>query len=305
MSETSASARAAAPGPAPDAGAQVIRGRLQDLGGFSVRRLLPQATCRAIGPWVFFDHMGPADFAPGPGIDVRPHPHINLATVTYLFEGEMLHRDSLGTQQAIRPGDINLMIAGRGIVHSEREREVARQQARRLHGLQLWLALPESLEEAEPAFHHYPADALPKTRIDGVPARVMIGKAWEQLSPVPMLSPTLYAEARPAAGQRLALPDGATELGLYVVAGRIRVGDTLVTAHSMLCMLPQPGDALVAVDDSVVAFVGGEALGHRHVWWNFVSSRRERIEQAKADWRDGRFGTVPGDSEEFIPLPED
>jgi redox-sensitive bicupin YhaK (pirin superfamily) len=279
--------------------------RIQDLGGFSVRRLLPHRSRRMVGPWVFFDHMGPADFPPGPGIDVRPHPHINLATVTYLFEGEILHRDSLGSLQAIRPGDINLMIAGSGIVHSEREADIARQSQRRLHGLQLWLALPRDHEETEPEFHHYPAASVPVVDVDGVPTRIIMGSAYDQRSPVKTFSPTLFAEARLRAGQSLPLPDGVAELAVYTVAGSLAIGGGSLPAHAMGVLGDGDGKSITALEDSIVAIIGGHPIGQRHVWWNFVSSRRERIEEAKQDWRERRFAEVPGDSDEFIPLPDE
>jgi redox-sensitive bicupin YhaK (pirin superfamily) len=282
-----------------------ITPQIEDLGEFSVRRLLPQPSRQAVGPWVFFDHFGPVDFPPGPGINVRPHPHINLATVTYLFQGEVLHRDSLGSVQVIRPGDINLMVAGRGIVHSERETAEARRAQRSMHGLQLWLALPEEAEEVEPSFRHYAAAAIPTAEVDGVAVRVMMGRAYGQESPVETFSPTLYLEARLGPGQTLRLPNGVEELGLYVVAGEIAADGGRVSAGTMLVL---PGRAEVAVTaerDSIVVLTGGDPVGPRHLWWNFVSSREARIEEARAAWREGRFPPVPGDDKEFIPLPDE
>ncbi len=282
---------------------QLIAPREKDLGGFSVRRLLPCAKRRMVGPWIFFDHIGPAVFPAGKGIDVRPHPHINLATVTYLFEGEMLHRDSLGSVQAIQPGAVNLMVAGRGIVHSERENDAVRGIDHQLHGLQLWHALPEAQEEMDPAFHHIPADAMPAFVHDGVTVRVMMGEAYGVSSPVPTFSPILYCEAEIPAGGRLAVPQ-AEELALYVVSGEVEVGGGAVSSHHMAVM-EQGAEAVVeAAKPSRIALIGGASLGPRYIEWNFVSSRKERIEQAKDDWRAGRFATVPGDEEEFIPLPE-
>lgn len=280
-----------------------LTGHTQDLGGFSVRRLLPHQTQRAVGPWVFFDHMGPAQFAPGEGINVRPHPHINLATVTYLFAGEILHRDSLGSLQAIRPGDLNLMIAGRGIVHSERETEAAKQQTRDLHGLQLWLALPEASEEVEPEFIHYPSASLPALTLQGVPARVLIGTAYGVNSPVKTLSPTLYVEADLKAGQGLALPEGVPELGIYVASGQLQLGEQSLDTYTLTTLdSPYEGE-VVAQSDSRIAMIGGAPLGKRYMWWNFVSSRKERIEEAKLEWQNQGFPLVPGDEQEFIPLP--
>ncbi|MDJ0741021.1 MAG: pirin family protein [Gammaproteobacteria bacterium] len=280
-----------------------IEPRETDLGDFSVRRLLPHRRQRQVGPWVFFDHFGPVDFDPGRGIDVRPHPHINLATVTYLFDGEILHRDSLGSEQTISPGAINLMIAGKGIVHSERERPAVRATRHSAHGLQLWLGLPEASEEIDPEFLHYPADAIPAKAVDGVPVTVMIGSAYGLQSPVRTFADTLFVEAHLTAGQRLDLPE-ADELALYVVAGRVGVGDDEVAAHSMAVLDPGARTPIRAGVDAHIVLIGGEPIGERFIDWNFVSSRRDRIERAKQDWRDGRFPTVPGDRDEFIPLPD-
>jgi redox-sensitive bicupin YhaK (pirin superfamily) len=282
---------------------KLLTGYIQDLGGFSVRRLLPHQAQRAVGPWVFFDHLGPAQFAPGVGINVRPHPHINLATVTYLFTGEILHRDSLGNLQAIHPGDLNLMIAGRGIVHSERETEAAKQQTRDLHGLQLWLALPEAAEEIEPEFLHYPSASLPALTLQSVPVRVLIGTAYGVSSPVKTLSPTLYIEADLQAGQSLALPEGVSELGIYVASGQLQLGEQNLDAYTLTALdSPYQGE-LVAQSASRIAMIGGAPLGKRYMWWNFVSSRKERIEEAKLEWKNRSFPLVPGDEQEFIPLP--
>jgi redox-sensitive bicupin YhaK (pirin superfamily) len=274
----------------------------KDLGGFSVRRLLPTARRRMVGPWIFFDHMGPAHFPAGRGINVRPHPHIGIATVTYLFEGEILHRDSLGSLQAIRPGDINLMVCGRGIVHSERERLEVTAVEHALNGLQLWLALPDAHEETEPSFHHYSRDAIPAVDVDGVPARVLLGSAWGVTSPVRQFSETLYVEARLQPGQTLQLPP-APERALYVVSGALSAQNTALPEHSMTVFAKQPGIAVRATQEARIALIGGAPVGERHIEWNFVSSRPERIEQAKRDWQSGRFPIVPGDESEFIPLP--
>jgi redox-sensitive bicupin YhaK (pirin superfamily) len=276
----------------------------KDLGGFQVRRVLPYRDRKMIGPWIFFDHMGPAVFPAGQGIDVRPHPHINLATVTYLFEGEILHRDSLGSLQPIQPGAINLMVAGRGITHSERERPEVRKAARTLHGLQLWLALPEADEEIEPDFRHYAATDIPRVDIDGVPVRVMIGSAYNVTAPVITFAETLYLEADMQAGQSLMLPDSVEERAVYVVSGELREGDTIIPEHSMAVLTRRNNIVLTATSGARIALIGGETMTDRHIWWNFVSSRRERIEQAKADWKEGRFPKVVQDEEEFIPLPE-
>lgn len=281
----------------------IIRPRDKDLGGFSVRRSLPTAQHKMVGPWIFFDHMGPADFPAGQGINVRPHPHVNLATVTYLFEGEILHRDSLGSVQAIRPGDINLMVAGRGIVHSERERPEVTAAPHRLHGLQLWLALPQADEEIDPAFRHYAASDIPTAVIDGVPVRVMMGTAYGLTSPVRTFARTLYVEAHLQPGQTLALPE-AEERAVYVAQGALAARGTDIPEHSMAVFADAAGVVLEATAESRIAIIGGEHLGQRFIEWNFVSSRKARIEAAKDDWRAGRFPKVPGDETEFIPLPE-
>ena len=286
-----------------DAVELVLRPREKDIGGFSVRRLLPTAQRKTVGPWIFFDHMGPADFPAGEGINVRPHPHVNLATVTYLFEGEILHRDSLGSLQPIRPGDINLMVAGRGIVHSEREQPEVNGVPHRLHGLQLWLALPEADEEAEPAFHHYPSADIPAVEVGGVPVRVMMGTAYGATSPVRVFASTLYVEAHLQPGQKLVLPD-ADERAIYVAQGALKTQDIDIPEHAMAILSNVSGVSVEATEESRVAIIGGEHLGKRFIDWNFVSSRKERIEQAKRDWRERRFPVVAGDEVEFIPLPE-
>lgn len=281
----------------------LIEPRDKDLGGFSVRRVLPTVQRRMVGPWIFFDHMGPADFAAGDGINVRPHPHVNLATVTYLFEGEILHRDSVGSYQPIRPGDVNLMVAGKGITHSERERPEITAAAHRLNGLQLWLALPEADEEIDPAFYHYPSADIPRVEIDGVPIRVIMGSAYGATSPVKVYADTLYVEAHLKAGQTIKVPD-AQERAVYVAEGELTAGATSVPEYAMAVFSDAPGIELTATRDSRIAIVGGEHLGKRYIEWNFVSSRRERIEQAKADWKAQTFPKVEGDDNEFIPLPE-
>lgn len=280
----------------------IIEPRIKDLGGFSVRRILPKANQKMIGPWIFFDHMGPADFPAGKGIDVRPHPHINLATVTYLFEGEIWHRDSLGSSEPIVPGDVNLMVAGKGIVHSERERDEVRNQQHRLHGLQLWLALPEADEEIEPAFYHYASADIPATDIDGIAVRVMMGSAYGLQSPVKTFAETLYIEAALTKGQSLTLPHSA-ERGLYVANGQLEVNQqTLDTFH--MAVLGSAEITITATQDKTrIAMIGGETFSKRYIDWNFVSSRKERIEQAKDDWRNQRFPKVIGDEDEFTPLP--
>ena len=276
--------------------------RERDLGGFSVRRLLPTARRKMVGPWIFFDEMGPADFPAGEGINVRPHPHIGIATVTYLFEGEILHRDSVGSYQPIRPGDINLMVTGSGMTHSERERPEITATDHRIHALQLWLALPDEHEETDPAFYHYPEADIPQLDVEGVPVRVMMGSAFGELSPVKQHSDTLYVEAELKAGQSLTLPD-APERALYLTRGRVSVEGATVDAHSMAILTPRAGVTVTADADTRLVVIGGSPVGKRFIEWNFVSSRKERIEQAKADWQAGRFDKVLGDEAEFIPLP--
>ena len=282
----------------------IITPREKSLGDFSVRRVLPSMKQQTVGPWIFFDHMGPADFPAGKGIDVRPHPHINLATVTYLFEGEILHRDSLGSVQTIRPGDINLMVAGKGITHSERERDEVRNSDHRIHGLQLWHALPEKDEETMPAFYHYPASDLPYFLENNVSLRLMIGSAYGFASPVKTFAETLYVEADMKRGDKVHLPN-AEELAVYVVSGGIMLLGQAIASYSMVILEDNTTAAIEATADARVAIIGGEKMPPRFMEWNFVSSRRERIEQAKNDWRSGRFPLVTGDEKEFIPLPEE
>lgn len=279
----------------------VITPRPRDLGGFTVKRVLPAPERRMVGPFVFFDEMGPAVFPPGEGIDVRPHPHIGIATITYLFEGEIMHRDSLGYAQAIRPGAVNLMTAGRGIVHSERAGE-DRDVDSRLHGIQSWLALPDALEEREPAFEHVPAGELPAFRADDASIRLILGEAWGTASPVTVFSRTLYFEAHLAAGGRLTLPGDVPERAAYVVAGTVTLEGHDYPAGTMTVFRPGAEISLTAAEDSRLMVIGGEPVGERTIWWNFVSSSKQRIEQAKRDWREGRFDRIEGD-DEFIPLP--
>ncbi len=278
-----------------------IEARERDLGGFSVRRVLPSGSRRMVGPFIFFDHMGPAEFPPGEGIAVRPHPHIGLATVTYLFEGEIMHRDSLGYAQPIRAGAVNLMTAGRGIVHSERAGDDF-DTTSRLHGIQSWMALPADQEECEPGFLHYAAADLPEFTVGEASVRLVMGEALGHRSPVLQHSPTLYLECRLPAGAEIELP-AQPELAAYVVEGDVRAGGKRLEGGAMAVARKDAGLSLAARRDSHVVVIGGAPLGERHIWWNFVSSSRERIEQAKDDWRDGRFARVPGD-DEFIPLPE-
>lgn len=283
---------------------RVIVPRTSDLGGFSVRRALPSAQRRMVGPFIFLDHMGPAEFRTGQGIDVRPHPHIGLATVTYLFAGEIMHRDSLGSVAPIRPGEVNWMSAGRGIAHSERTAPDHRVVGEPLHGLQCWVALPAAAEEGAPAFVHHGADALPTVSGEGKSVRVVAGKFLGLASPVVTGWDTLFADVTLAAGASLPLDAETEERALYIVSGEIEVAGDRFSSGRLLVFKPGDRITVTAASPARLAVVGGAAMdGPRHIWWNFVSSRKERIEQAKADWKSGRFEAVPGETE-FIPLPE-
>jgi redox-sensitive bicupin YhaK (pirin superfamily) len=284
--------------------AHVVEGRRRDLGdGFEVQRVLPWGGGRMVGPFIFLDQMGPVVFAPGKGVDVRPHPHIGLATVTYLFEGEIVHRDSLGFVQPIRPGAVNWMTAGRGIAHSERTAPEVRAAGHRLWGLQSWVALPDGHEEDEPSFLHFASDRLPTAERDGVTVRLIAGRAFGLASPVPMLSPMFYADASMPIRRQLVLPPDFEERAAYIVQGALEVEEEVYNAGTLLIFAPGTKADITAFGNSRVALLGGAPLGERHIWWNFVSGSQARIDQAKADWKAGRFAAVPGESE-FIPLPE-
>lgn len=287
--------------PAVDA---VIVPRTRDLGGFLVRRALPVAGRRTVGPFVFLDEMGPAGFGLGEGLDVAPHPHIGLATLTYLFDGAIVHRDSLGSLKTIEPGAVNWMSAGRGIAHSERSGEDQRRGDGRLHGLQLWVALPRDHEEDEPSFASHGAATLPVVTDGGLSARVVVGSAFGVTSPVVTHWNTLFVDCRLSAGARLPVDAATEERALYLVEGTVEIAGDRFEPGRLLVL--RPGDAITvtALADARLVLLGGATLdGPRHVWWNFVSSSQERIAQAKADWTAGRFATVPGEHE-FIPLPE-
>jgi redox-sensitive bicupin YhaK (pirin superfamily) len=295
------------PPPSPSQGVEaVIVPRAHDIGGFEVRRALPAKERQMVGPFIFFDQMGPGEFLIGQGLDVRPHPHIGLSTVTYLFEGEILHRDSLGSAQPIRPGDVNWMTAGRGIAHSERTDPVLRVRSNQLFGIQSWVALPKPQEEVAPAFVHHPGATLPVAEEDGMRLRLIAGTGWGLTAPVATASPLFYADAALSPDASLPLPEGHDERGAYVVQGIVEVAGTRFEAGRML--LFRAGDRLAlraGPEGARLLLLGGAAMdGPRFIFWNFVSSSRERIEQAKADWKAGRFGKVPGDEHEFIPLPE-
>jgi redox-sensitive bicupin YhaK (pirin superfamily) len=281
----------------------VIEGRPRDLAGMPVIRVLPSPRRRMVGPFIFLDHMGPVDFEPGRGLDVPPHPHVNLATVTYLFEGEILHRDSLGTELAISPGDVNWMTAGRGIVHSERTSPARRASAHRLDGVQLWVALPEEHEESAPRFTHHSADVFEEIVMEGAKARVLAGEAFGVTSPIEVCSPLFYVDVELRAGGRVRVPDDHPERAAYVAKGSVTSGGERFGVGSLVVFAETRRAELRADGDARVMLLGGALLGERHMYWNFVSSRRERLEQAKDDWRAGRFPEVPGDEGGRAPMP--
>jgi redox-sensitive bicupin YhaK (pirin superfamily) len=289
----------------------VIRSREKDLGGFSVRRVLPFVTQRMVGPFIFFDHMGPAEFAAGTGMSVRPHPHIHLATVTYLFEGKIHHRDSLGSDQLIEPGAINWMTAGRGIVHSERTPEELKRTGGRLNGIQCWVALPDEAEESAPSFVHHPSASLPEFTLDGVHLKLLLGAAFGKQSAVAVHSDLFYLDVSMPKGTRLVLPGDGRECAVYLVNGAVDVGGVELEPCSMA--IAEVGEDLLveARQASRLMVLGGKPIGKRFIYWNFVSSSEASIEEAKSDWSRGpgalnsRFSRVPGDDQEFIPLPEE
>ncbi|MEO1397312.1 MAG: pirin family protein [Pseudomonadota bacterium] len=300
----------------PDAGdvdsiETLIVPRARDLGGFEVRRALPSVQRRMVGPFVFFDQMGPAEFITEEGIDVRPHPHIGLATVTYLYQGEFQHRDSLGTNQMIYPGEVNWMIAGNGVTHSERTSENTRKGPSKLFGIQTWVALPEEAEETDAGFEHHPETALPFLQGEGKEVRLIIGNAWGERAPTKTFTEMFYADVVLEPGARLPLPDEHEDRGLYITQGSIEVAGDIFEAGQM--MVFRPGDAITVTAGTSGArlmALGGETLnGPRHIWWNFVASSKEKIEAAKeawraGDWEHGRFQLPPDDKDEFIPLPK-
>ena len=290
----------------PDSVELVLLPRAHDVGGFEVRRALPASQRQMVGPFIFFDQMGPGEFLAGRGLDVRPHPHIGLSTVTYLFDGEILHRDTLGSAQPIRPGDVNWMTAGRGIAHSERTDIALRTHGNRLYGIQSWVALPKRAEETAPGFVHHPAATLPFEDDAGVQLRLIAGAGWGLASPVAVSSPLFYADAKLQPGARLPLPAEHEERAAYLLDGEVEVtGDRFEPGRMLLF---RAGDAIAlraGPSGARMLLLGGAAMdGPRYLFWNFVASSPERIEQAKADWQAGRFGAVPGDDKEFIPLPE-
>ncbi|MEO1281366.1 MAG: pirin family protein [Pseudomonadota bacterium] len=284
---------------------QVIVPRARDLGGFEVRRALPAQGKQMVGPFIFFDQMGPSEFLLGDGIDVRPHPHIGLSTVTYLFDGEVWHRDSLGSDQPIRPGDLNLMSAGRGIVHSERTGDEERARTGRLFGIQAWAALPKTHEEGAPAFIHHNVAELPRIEGEGKRVRVIMGDVYGQSSPASFPHPTFYAEAVLAPGAVIPLDPDYDERAVYVASGQIDIAGDTFDAGRLLVFKPGDCISIMALSNARIMLLGGEPMdGPRHIWWNFVSSSEDRIRAAKEDWKQKRFALVPGDEVEFIPLPE-
>ncbi len=284
--------------------AATLKPHTKDLGGFTVRRLLPGHPIRMVGPFIFFDHMGPADFAPGKGIDVRPHPHIGLATVTYLFAGGLMHRDSLGSVQKITPGDVNWMTAGRGIVHSERTAPGDRETGHPMHGIQTWLALPKPHERVEPAFHHHPKDTLPLVEMPGVTMRLVAGRAFGEAAPVRTYSDMFYLGVEMDAGATFDLPPEHVQRGVYVVDGEVMVGGRMLDPQHMAVLSPGETVEIAAGASSRVMLFGGEPMdGERHIVWNFVASDREMIEEARSRWKAQQFDPVPGETE-FIPLPD-
>lgn len=285
--------------------AHIIDPRNHDLGGgFVVRRALPHMHARSVGPFVFFDHFGPIDLGAGTKTDVRPHPHIGLATVTYLFDGVLVHRDSIGSLQEIRPGDVNWMTAGNGIVHSERGTDDAHAHGQRMHGLQTWVALPREHEEVAPSFRHYPGATLPRTSGEGARTHVLVGTAFGATSPVEVLMPTLYVAIELDAGAIVVIEPDYAERAIYAVDAAVSIDGETLQPTQLAVLTPGAAATVRATSPARVMLVGGAALdGPRFMWWNFVSSSRERIEQAKDDWRAQRMGQVPGETE-FIPLPD-
>lgn len=282
----------------------IIEPHVQDLGGFQARRLLPSEVATLVGPFIFFDHLGPAVFPPDQGVDVRPHPHINLATVTYLFEGVLLHRDSVGSVQEIYPGAVNWMTAGRGIVHSERSPEADRQKESTLHGIQTWVALPDEHEETDPWFRHHPATDLPTWEEAGVSFTLIAGEAYDRKSPVQTFSPMIYLDVQLAAGAQFTLPSNYSEQAVYSVTAGLQINQVSLEQHRLAVLATGAAVEVSASCPARCIIVGGEPVGVRHKQWNFVSSRLDRIEQAKQDWQAGRFEPVPQETE-FIPLPKE
>lgn len=284
---------------------QIIIPRTNDIGGFEVYRALPSSKQRLVGPFIFFDQMGPGEFLTNEGLDVRPHPHINLATVTYLFDGKIDHKDSLGTDQTIEPGAVNLMTAGSGITHSERSGNEERAKKSNLFGIQSWIALPEKHEEIDPTFDHIAKADLPIINEDNLKMRLIMGELYGLKSPTPTYQDTLYADFELNKGAVTSIPNVYEEMAIYVLTGQIQIGDTVYDPQQLLVLNPKIEMKITALEDTRMVLIGGETMdSERYIWWNFVSSSKDRIEQAKADWKEGRFAKVPNDNKEFIPLPE-
>ncbi len=283
---------------------QMLIPHIKDLGGFAARRLLPNQYRSMVGPFIFFDHLGPATFPPGKGVDVRPHPHINLATVTYLFAGVLLHRDSLGSVQEILPGEVNWMTAGRGIVHSERTPTNARNGESILHAIQTWIALPDEYEEVSPSFKHYAADSLPIWNRDGASITLIAGEVDGYKSPVVTFSPMMYLDVILKPDGKFVLGSEYREQGIYSVTEGIKINGESIEQHRLVMVQPGDGVEITSSMEARCVIIGGEPIGKRYKWWNFVSSSPSRIEQAKSDWQQGRFDKVPGETE-FIPLPDE
>jgi redox-sensitive bicupin YhaK (pirin superfamily) len=287
-----------------DAIEQVIVPRVRDIGDFEVHRALPAAERQMIGPFIFFDRFGPVIMKAGQGMDVRPHPHIGLATVTWLFDGTIYHRDSLGSEQAIQPGELNWMTAGKGIVHSERTPALERASGQTMFGLQSWVALPNNLEETAPAFEHVAHERMPVLREPGVEVQVIAGHLFGEASPVKTHSDLFYADVRLQAGARLLIPPEHEERGLYLASGKIEIAGRIFEAGKLIALKPKTEIIVKAIEASHFMLLGGEPMdGPRHIWWNFVSSSKDKIDAAKEEWRTGKFSMVPGDDKEFIPLP--
>lgn len=288
----------------------IIKGRQKDLGGFAVRRVLPFATRRMVGPFIFFDHMGPAQLPAGKGMDVRPHPHINLATVTYLFTGKIRHQDSLGYDQVIEPGAVNWMTAGKGIVHSERTPEDERQRDMHLHGIQLWVALPEEHEEVPPSFSHHPKETLPEFQLNGAQVKILLGRVLGHQSPVPLHSDLFYAEVRLPSSVPFHFSSEGRESAIYLVEGSLEIDGQMLNAGDMWVAAGTGDLSVKALAASHFMVLGGHPVGERFIHWNFVSSSKERLQEAQIQWKNwpqesSRFHPIPGDAIEFTPLPSE
>lgn len=281
-----------------------LEGIEHELGGLTVKRILPNRAKKMVGPFIFFDHMGPSSFAAGEGVNVRPHPHIGLSTLTYLFEGAILHRDSLGNNLEIEPGDVNWMTAGRGIVHSERESFETRANAHALNGLQCWVALPPRYVELEPSFSHVKKSALPVYTFEDVMIRLIVGEAWGMQSPVKTYSPMFYADIVGKAGSEVSVPDPAQETALYPISGTVQVGEEVYCPGEFVVLSEDETSVRFQECGRVIMLGGDKCEQPPHIFWNFVAYDRDRIERAKADWKAGKFPSIPGDDYEFIPLPQ-